>query len=103
MTNDQKYYVVTTVSMFRNRFVVPVDELQKENTEAKVEPMWAADAVTMNEVDEFSQLHIAENITDVVEMDEEEVLDLFDKDNDYLKEWDREQKIKHIRDWKAKW
>jgi hypothetical protein len=47
-------------------------------------------------------MHLGEQIVDLVEMDINEVLDLFDQDNDYLKGWSNEQKIRFIHDWKAK-
>ena len=98
-----KYVVVTTVSTFRHRYVIPMDELQALNPEVPVNTEWALDLVTCEDIEEFSQHHIGEQIVDMVEKNEEEILELFDKDNDYLKEWDRDQKINHIRNWKAQW
>jgi hypothetical protein len=98
-----KYVVVTAVSTFRQRYVVPLDELQKLNPEVPVNPDWAMDAVTCEEVEEFSQKHIGELITDCNVLNEDEILELFDKDNDYLASWDRDQKINHIRKWQETW
>jgi len=74
-------YLVETVSIFRHRYVV----------EAKEEEH-AADEVTYNlsdsEFKEFSQQHVDECITSVREIKDEEFESLFDKDNDYLKDWD---------------
>lgn len=95
-----KYAVVTTVSQFRIRYVIPMDELQKLNSEAPVELQWAEDCVTCEDVKDFSQKHLGETIIDTVEMNEEEVLELFDTDNDYLKEWQEYKKIEWIRAWK---
>lgn len=99
---NDKYVIVTAISTFRERYVVPLDELQKLNEDYIVDPKWALDLVTCEEVEEFSQLHLGEQIVDMYEMNEDEILELFDKDNSYLKEWSKEQKIKHIRDWKSK-
>jgi hypothetical protein len=30
-------------------------------------------------------------------VEEDAILDIFDRDNDYLKEWTREQKLEHIK------
>ena len=95
-----KYAVVTAVSQFRIRYVIPMDELQKLNPEAPVELQWAEDCVTCEEVKDFSQKHLGETIIDTVEMSEDEVLEFFDADNGYLSEWPREQKLKWIRAWK---
>ena len=104
--SDERYVVVTCVSTFRQRYCVPVSELQKLNTDVDImsDPVkqieWANDSVTMEEVKEFSQSHLGEQILDTFILDEERVLQLFDRDNDYLKEWTKEQKLKHIHDWK---
>lgn len=95
-----KYAVVTTVSQFRIRYVIPVDELQKLNPDVPVELEWADDCVTCEDVKDFSQKHLGEVIVDTIEMDEEEVLAFFDGDNPYLSEWPREQKLKWIHAWK---
>lgn len=97
-----KYAVVTTVSQFRLRYVIPMDQLQNLNTQEFVELQWAEDCVTCEEVKEFSQKHLGETIVDTVEMNEEEILELFDTDNAYLKDWPREQKLNWIQNWKDK-
>ena len=75
-----------------------IANLQKKNTEKPVDVIeWANDTVNMNECEEFSQEHMGEYIVDTVEMNEEDMLELFDKDNDYLHEWTKDQKIEWIR------
>jgi hypothetical protein len=78
-----------------------MEDLQNLNTNAKVELAWAADAVTCNEVEEFSQQWLGEQIIDVQELNEEQILELFDKDNDYLKDWSKDKKLNHIKNWVA--
>jgi hypothetical protein len=78
-------YLVETVSIFRMRYVVEANNASD-----------AKDEVTMNndgQLHEFSQLHIDEMITSTREIDRAEYLRLFDEDNDYLQEWDEEQKL----------
>jgi len=95
-----EYVVVTCVSTFRNRYVIPVDELQRMNPDEPVDPSWALDAVTCEDVKEFSQRHVGEQIIDAQVLREPEVLQFFDADNDYLKDWTEEQKISWIHDWR---
>jgi hypothetical protein len=86
------------------RYCIPVDELQKLNTEVPVEGHeieWAEDCVTCGEVEEFSQKHIGETILDTEIVDEEQMLNRFDADNDYLTDWTREKKIRHVHNWKS--
>ena len=81
-------YLVETISMFRMRYVV----------EAK-NKFDAMDEVTMNdngELREFSQKHIDENITDAREIVREEYLRMFNEDNDYLQDWDEDQKLSFV-------
>jgi hypothetical protein len=40
---------------------------------------------------------MGEYIVETVEMNEEDILTLFDKDNDYLREWTKDQKLQWIR------
>ena len=76
-----KLFLVDAVSTFRNSYVVRCkDEVH------------AADTVTLNEADEWSQEWLGETVSRVREISEEEYITLFDKDNDYLKDWDVEKK-----------
>jgi hypothetical protein len=45
---------------------------------------------------EFSQMHVDEMITSTREIDRAEYLRLFDEDNDYLQDWDEEQKLQFL-------
>ena len=81
-------YLVETISMFRMRYVIEAES-----------PEHAKDEVIMNDngdLREFSQMHIDENITSVREIDREEYLRLFNEDNDYLQDWDEEQKLSFV-------
>jgi len=68
----QKYAVVTTVSTFYHHFVVPMDQLQRCNLDAPVEVEWLADSVYMEEVEEFSQKHVGEQILECYEIDQKQ-------------------------------
>jgi hypothetical protein len=100
---SKQYVIVTAVSQFRMRYCIPVDDLRAENPDPNVvfDPVeWAKDSVTCNEVEEFSQLHLGETIIDGQVLTQEEMLNLFNKDNDYLTSWTEEQKIDHVHRWK---
>jgi hypothetical protein len=74
------------------------DDLQKLNPLDPVDAIeWANDTVTNDECEEFSQEYMGEYIVDTVEMDEEDMLELFDKDNPYLGKWTKDQKLQWIR------
>ena len=98
-----KYAIVTAISSYRIRYCIPVDELQELNVEVPVEGReieWAEDCVTCDEVVEFSQKHVGETIIDSEILTEEQMLEKFDADNDYLKDWTREKKVEYVRNWK---
>ena len=96
--NKKDYVVVTAISSYRMRYVMHRDDLQKLNFEVPVDPAeWANDSVSLGECKEFSQKHMTETIVDSVEMNEDEMIDLFDLDNHYLSAWTRDQKIELVR------
>jgi hypothetical protein len=97
MSLKEDYVIVETVSSFRMRYVMSMEELQKLNPDMPVQEEWALDAVTCEEVEDFSQKWIGEHVIDHRVISEDEVIETFDRDNDYLKEWTREQKLQHIR------
>ena len=95
---DKDYVVVTCVSSFRVRYVLHKDDLQKLNPDQPCDPIeWAKDTITMEECEEFSQKYMGEYILDTDIINEEKMFELFDKENDYLKEWSKEQKIDWVR------
>lgn len=100
---SKKYVIVTAISTHRMRYCIPVDELQKLNTDVAIEGHeceWAEDCITCNEAEEFSQVHLGEQIVDSEIVSEEEMLNRFDKDNDYLKDWTQEKKLEWVRKWR---
>jgi len=80
-----KLYLVEAISQCRIRYAV----YGKEEDHA-------ADTVVMNEAEEMSQEFLGETITSIREIDEEEYLKIFDKDNGYLKPLSKEEKLKFI-------
>ena len=96
--NNKDYVVVTTISSHRVRYAMHRDDLQKLNPDLPVDSVeWANDTVSSEECEEFSQKHMGEYIVDAVEMNEDDMLDLFDKDNEYLSKWTKDQKIESVR------
>jgi hypothetical protein len=84
-------YLVETVSMFRMRYVIEC----KEETHA-TDTVITGNAGDGEIIPELSQQHIDENITSVRKISMPEYMEIFDKDNDYLKSWSKEQKRKMI-------
>ena len=96
-------FVIDTFDI-RQRYCIPMSELQKLNTDVtlddKMAIVWAGDSVVMEEVNEFSQKWLGETIVDTMVLDEKQTLDLFDTDNDYLTSWTDEQKVEFFSNWK---
>lgn len=83
--------LVECISTFRMRYVVEVPQGKKD---------WACDSVVMQEAEEMSQHHIGEDIVSHRVISEEEFLRTFDEDNDYLRNWTPEQKMRCIKRWR---
>jgi hypothetical protein len=96
---SKDYVVVTCISSHRMRYVMHKDDLQNKNLFEPCWPEeWAKNTVSMEDCEEFSQEYMGEYIVDTNLITEEEMLNLFDKDNDYLRRWSKEYKIKWVRD-----
>ncbi len=95
---NKDYVVVTAISSHRGRYVMHRDDLQKLNPKDTLHTVrWANDTVTMEECEEFSVAGMGEYIVDTVEMDETEMLALFDKDNDHLRDWPASRVVAMVR------
>lgn len=81
--------LVETISTFRVRYAARVPKGKKD---------WALDSVTMEEVQEFSQKHLDETIVSHRLLTNEQYLELFDEDNDYLSHIHKEKKFEYITD-----
>ena len=98
--SEERYVMVTCVDTFRTRYCIPASALKTNDLKEMIE--YAKDSVTCHDVTEFSQKHLGEQISDVFILDEERVLNLFDRDNDYLKEWSKKQKLEFFNNWQDK-
>ena len=99
------YVVVTAISMYRMRYVMSKSELEVASPGIKTTLTdnnsafeVAKDVVTMNECEEFSQQHMGEYIVDTIEMAEDDVLDMFDRENTmFAQEWSKDEKIEFMK------
>ena len=85
----KKLYLVEVMSTFRMRYVVEAKEEEHALDEVVCEE-------SNPDFKEFSQQHIGTHIFSSREIDKDEFLKLFDKDNDYLKSWSNEEKFKKM-------
>ena len=81
---ETEWVLVEAISQFRERYMVEVP---------KGKSVYALDTVAMQEAKEFSQEHLGEVIVSRRVVTFDEALELCDKDNDYCKSWNEEQKI----------
>ena len=81
---ETEWVLVEAISQFRERYMVEVP---------KGKSVYALDTVAMQEAKEFSQEHLGEVIVSHRVVTFDEALELCDKDNDYCKSWNEEQKI----------
>ena len=98
MSQNKDYVVVTTISQFRIRYVMHKDDLQELNPDAPDKLIeWACETVYLEEVEEISQHCLGETIIDTDTMTEDEMLELFDQDNEHMRRWLRDYKIDWVR------
>jgi|688.fasta_scaffold438133_2 hypothetical protein len=88
----KKLFLVETISMFRHRYVVKA----KEESHALDEVVMNVGSDYKDCFEEFSQYHIDEVISSSRPISKEEYFELFDKDNNYLKNWNEKQKLRFI-------
>jgi hypothetical protein len=90
---ETELVLVETISMFRMRYVVEVP---------KGHPEYASDTVLVGrdtdhlEIVELSQEHLDEVISSTRVIDQTEYLRVFNEDNDYLRTWTDEMKLRYI-------
>ena len=82
-------YLIDTVSTFRLRYAIEAE------TEDQARMMLAKN-IGNTEFKEFSQNHLGELVSGIREIDDAEYITQFDKDNDYLRNWNEEQKFSFL-------
>jgi len=84
-----KKFLVQTVNTYRMSYVVEAeDEIHAETR--------VMDGITTGDLKEFSQKHLDECIYDVNRIKKKAYIELFDKDNAYLKEWPLKMKYEFV-------
>lgn len=80
------YVLVKTISVFESSYLIPKQEGMSVHDHL--------DYVTCQDVEETSQCHIDETIlpNSTRVLSNAEAIDLFDRENDYLKSWSTEYK-----------
>ena len=87
-----KLVIVETISQFRIRYVVELDD-NDPNYIAAEEVLYTTKNDTPKE---FSQIHLGEFDISSREISKDEYLRMFDEDNAYLKDWTESQKLGFI-------
>ena len=99
------YLVVDTISVFKQRYIIPREEVQRMNEDItctdKLAKQWAHESVECEEVKEFSQRWLGETVTNIDIVDTVKALQYFKEDNEQLsKEWSQAKQLDFINDWK---
>lgn len=87
---ETQLVLIETESKFTIRYVVevPVDG----NTLKSIKQVQD----NLGNYDEFSQVHLGENVVNVTAISKTQMLEMFDRDHDYLIGWSEEQKMRNI-------
>lgn len=84
----KKIVLVTTVATFRHTYAFWEDQ--------DVDGKGVCDYIGSSNIDEMSQEFLGETVVTYRDVDVAEYLKVFDRENDYLKDWDSEKKINMI-------
>ena len=95
---SKKYAVVTTIQTFTHKYVISEDRLQSLNPDMPVELEWADDTVVCEDIEEFTQTYLGEQIVETKWMEEDAVLELYDTESgvEHLRDWSDDQKLMFI-------
>jgi hypothetical protein len=87
-----EYVLVKTITTFEHSYLIPLQEGMTVEDHL--------DYITCNEVEETSQLFLDETIlrNSTRLLSKDEAIQLFDRENDYLKDWSLEKKESSIDD-----
>ena len=108
MKKEEKFVVITCVSMHRNRYCVPVSELQKLNEEFDItedtgkQIEWTKDLVVCDDVKTFSTSYIDENIVDAEILSQTEILERHSAENEVSAcLFSEKERLEQILNWKS--
>ena len=89
-----KIVLVETVSTFRHMYAVEIKD--EDPIEYALDDITAHVSFDVLGLEEFAQNHVDESVFSYREITEDDYLKIFDKENDYLKEWTPELKKRYI-------
>ena len=93
MIPSKDYVVIRATSKFTQVYVVPLDDADNDVDKART-------MVQEEQVKEFSQTYLGQNIFDVDVVNEEQLLALFSTDNPHLSSWSDEKKLNFVNKYK---
>ena len=97
--SNPEYVLVTTISHFRLKYAIPKEQFEALGYSEPIDTEKLSAYLSQGNVKEFSQAHLGEQVCDVAIHTQEDMLKIFDVDNDYLAGWTDEQKIDWIQRW----
>lgn len=97
--SNQEYVLVTTLSHFKIKYAIPIQDFEALGFSQPIDTEKLSKYIETGKVKEFTQKHLGEVVADAAVYTQDDLLTIFDVDNDYLKNWTREQKIAWIDRW----
>lgn len=93
------YVIVTTVSTFTHKYVVPKSVIEDRTGSSELILEKAKSLVMHEEVTELSQDWLGQYVVDSRFISFEEISDLMDQNNPYIKGWTAQQKKDYVDAW----
>jgi hypothetical protein len=97
---SDEYVLITTLSHFKLKYAIPREDFEALGFTEPLDQQKLIDLVNQGKVREFSQTHLGEVVGDVSVYAEDDMLTIFDTDNNYLSGWSKDKKISFMRNWK---
>jgi hypothetical protein len=97
---SKEYVLITTLSHFKLKYAIPREDFDNLGFSEPLDTDKLLRLVSGEHIQEFSQAHLGEVVSDVSVYTEEDMLTIFDIDNAYLKDWSVEQKLQYLNKWK---
>jgi predicted RNA-binding protein with RPS1 domain len=86
-------FIVSTVTVFKHKYVIEADDEASANKEVE---KFIINVDEKHDLDELSQRYMAEHIISTEKVNQKELIELCDKENPYLKNWNKSQKLRFI-------
>jgi hypothetical protein len=93
------YVLITTLSHFKLKYAIPEAAFAELGFSEPIDQQKLLELINSGKFKEFSQTHLGEVLADVSQYTQEDMLAIFNEDNDYLSDWTTDKKVDYLDKW----